>query len=96
MPHSKSVERRVPGGKTFRLTVFFHAGKVERISLTGDFFIVPEEGLEVVERVLLHLAVRGNAPDSTEGLQHALDSRGIRLVGLSSLELVDALGEAMS
>jgi len=92
---SHTVERRSSAGKTFRLTVLSHGGKVDKISLTGDFFIVPEEGLGILEARMMDLAVQGRHDGAGGWLQAAFAAQGIRILGLSSEDLVDALWEAL-
>ena len=42
------IERKVEGGKLFRLRVTRSRGAFS-VRLTGDFFLEPEEGIEIVE-----------------------------------------------
>lgn len=90
----RSVQRRAKGGKTFRLTAVLEDGIVDKITLTGDFFIVPEEGLEVVEMALLDSARHG-CSGTAERLREAAGSQGVRLSGLSFEDLEEALRETI-
>jgi hypothetical protein len=95
MPDRK-VDRRSKEGKTFRLTVHSHGEGVDKISLTGDFFILPEEGAEIVEHALLDLATQGHRDGAGERLRETVEGQGIQMIGLSTEDLVDALWEALS
>jgi len=71
------MELKVPGGKLARLTI-----RNKQVTLSGDFFIYPEEGIIAIERTLSGL--RGDEPlDHIEAaLIAAIDKDGLQLIGL--------------
>ncbi len=85
------VERKVRGGKLFRLRVSFDGSEAKRVELTGDFFLEPEEGIEVLEAALLKAY---SVPDEGTAQRVIEDAaRGLTLTGFSSGDLVEALME---
>jgi len=90
---SITVERKVEGGKFFRIKVQLEHGNVKGLSLTGDFFLFPEEGLETLERILLLCASMTSREQAVRRLKQETRSQGIEMVGMTSRDLVDALWE---
>ena len=86
------VERKVRGGKLFRLRVAFIGDRPGKVVLTGDFFLEPEEGIDALEAALLSAYL---APDpKTAGKIIDVASNGLMITGFSTGDLVDALEEA--
>lgn len=47
-----------PGGKLIRIRLGEEREKIRSIKITGDFFLVPEESLEKLERMLVDSPLR--------------------------------------
>ncbi|MEM3517083.1 MAG: lipoate protein ligase C-terminal domain-containing protein, partial [Candidatus Bathyarchaeia archaeon] len=45
-------EYKVPGGKLIKVFVSIKNGVIEEIKITGDFFLHPEESIEILEEKL--------------------------------------------
>ena len=43
---------KVPNGKLLRVSLDFEGGKIKAIKITGDFFMHPETGVELIESTL--------------------------------------------
>ncbi|MGD1060618.1 MAG: hypothetical protein ABR879_04095 [Methanomassiliicoccales archaeon] len=86
------VEKKVRGGKLFRIRLQFEDGVVHNAVLTGDFFLEPEEGLENLEAALPGAYAAKDA-EAAKGLIDEA-SRNLTITGFSSSDLVDALKEA--
>jgi len=85
----RSVIRKVKGGKLVKVTVVSEGGRIAAVSITGDFFAHPEEGLELVERELIGAAiseVRGTVESATGG---------VTLVGLKSEDIIEMVEECL-
>ena len=74
------MEEKVPGGKLVRLTV--KRSGHPRVTLSGDFFIYPEDGIFFIEDTLSRLD--GSEPlESVElALMNVINERGLELIGL--------------
>ncbi len=97
MPSEPSlvIERKVEGGKLFRLRVTNIEGSPS-IQLTGDFFLEPEEGIDIIEGCLVECL---EAPDKREAerkLRRAITESQIQILGFEAKDIVDALWEARS
>ena len=85
----RSVIRKVKGGKLVKVAVVSEGGRIAAVSITGDFFAHPEEGLELVERELIGAAiseVRGTVESATGG---------VTLVGLKSEDIIEMVEECL-
>jgi hypothetical protein len=47
------VERKIPGGKYLKIALLLSDLKIEKISITGDFFVYPESFIESLENYLI-------------------------------------------
>ena len=54
---SKTIYK-ASGGKMIRLTVDHTDNKIQNITITGDFFLYPEETLEEMEKELRGLEIK--------------------------------------
>lgn len=48
-----SADHKVAGGKLLRVRMNIQEGKLAAITITGDFFMHPEEAIEMLEHMLL-------------------------------------------
>jgi lipoate-protein ligase A len=86
------VERKVHGGKLFRLRIHLSKGKADGAILTGDFFLEPEEGIERLERAIATAYASADADEARAVLDKAAE--GLLITGFSTDDLVEALEEA--
>ncbi len=74
------MEEKVPGGKRARLRI---SGECRhKVTLSGDFFIYPEEGISIIEDTLSGLDGRAPFEEVVTSLTRATNDNGIELVGL--------------
>jgi lipoate---protein ligase len=74
----RSADFKGPGGKLIRVRLSEDRGLIRSIQITGDFFLVPEESLPRLEKMLV------DAPLKENDLRVLLDRffRGTRAQGL--------------
>jgi lipoate---protein ligase len=48
-----SADYKAPGGKMVRVRLTEKDGRIETLKISGDFFLVPEEGLSKLEKMLV-------------------------------------------
>lgn len=78
-----------PGEKLLRVSLDEDDGRVRGISLSGDFFAYPEEGLRYIEDSLEGLPLREDA--LLEAVRVTLRERGIELLGMSAETIARAV-----
>ncbi|MBI5553838.1 MAG: hypothetical protein HY917_03805 [Candidatus Diapherotrites archaeon] len=46
---------KIPDGKLIKISLEHDSGKIQSIRITGDFFLYPENGIELIEKALTHV-----------------------------------------
>ena len=75
------AEYKVAGGKLIRIQLVKKEGRIEKLKITGDFFLHPEELIEDLEKALVGQAL--NMPDLDEFIGAFIERRGATLLGAS-------------
>ena len=78
MEKLKSADYKAPGGKLVRVRLKEEQGQIRSVKITGDFFLIPEESLGKLEKML------EDAPLQEPELRLLVDRffRGTRAQGL--------------
>lgn len=87
------IERKVKGGKLFRLRVIT-SDESFIIRLTGDFFLEPDEGLDIIERNLVDCFALSDKEEAKQKLTETISRANIRISGFDIVDIIDALWEA--
>lgn len=83
----KRITHKVPGGKLLRISMDIEDGIIKSIKITGDFFLYPEESIEVLEKSL-----QGATLESVEEILNSkVEEIGIKMVGVSVKDIVGAI-----
>jgi hypothetical protein len=86
----RSADYKAPGGKLVRVRLKEEQGQIRSVKITGDFFLVPEESLGKLEKMLEERAkwtgaikeeMAENAKNSCERLETIRISNLVREVG---------------
>lgn len=93
MKQAKAI-KKVPGGKLVRVDVTY-GERLEKVVITGDFFLYPEDVLQVIEDALTGALLPLQKTSLIEKVQNILDKEKAVLVGFSPQDLIDILEEAM-
>ena len=72
---------KVEGGKMIRVSLKEKDNRIQKIKLTGDFFLHPEELIEELEEALVGKPL--NAQDLNETIKMLTKSRNATLLGAS-------------
>jgi hypothetical protein len=89
------IERKVKGGKLFRLRINSMNGAIN-VQLSGDFFLEPDEGMAIIEQELAVCLRLSSRKDAEHRLAEAIDQAGLRITGFGVVDIIDALWEAKS
>jgi len=54
----RSADYKVPGGKLVRVRLKEDHGQIRSVKITGDFFLIPEESLGKLEKMLEDVPIR--------------------------------------
>ncbi|MCC7196809.1 biotin--protein ligase [Candidatus Peregrinibacteria bacterium] len=87
--------KKVPGGKLLRLKI--DAGeKINTVSITGDFFLHPEESLPAIEKSLIGLSIQTPENILAEKIHAALSEQKANFIGVSAEDIAQTIGEAIN
>jgi len=89
------IERKVEGGKLFRLRIN-RTDEAISVQLTGDFFLEPDEGIIIIERELADCLRLTSRKDAEHRLVGAIAQAELRITGFEVKDIIDALWEAKS
>lgn len=82
--------KKVSGGKLLRVKSVF-GEQIESVQLTGDFFLHPEEGVNLLEKSLQGLSVSRDPEVFLKHISEALQKNNIQLIGISPEDIVETL-----
>ena len=78
--HGVSTEK-IPGGKLLRVKVDYNT-VIRDVSITGDFFLHPEESVEKIESALFGINVN-DSEEKIEGIIHSvIKQHKIQMIGV--------------
>ncbi len=90
----KRCEYKVPGGKLLCAKVEVDGGKISKIMISGDFFLLPETDLEDLETQLIGLSVD---PEVIKGkVVGFFGERKTTLVGASADDFAHVINSVIS
>ena len=90
MIHAHSVYK-VPQGKLLKISLDYDdtTNVIQQVCLTGDFFIHPEEGLELLEQSLSHTTYNRDA--ILKRIQHQITAHQLILIGVTAEGLTEGI-----
>ncbi len=79
---------KVPGGKLLKIFLDYD-DKINKIKITGDFFLYPEESLEVLEKELIGLDLDKDI--LLKKIDSFFEDNSVKLFGVESSDIVDGV-----
>ena len=86
------AEYKVAGGKLIRVQLVKKGSRIEKLRITGDFFLHPEELIEDLEKALVGCAL--NISDLDEFIGAFVEKRGATLLGASPEDFAKCIAMA--
>ena len=74
---------KVPGGKLVRIKVDFNSA-INKIEITGDFFVHPEEGIFEIEKALTGIDASSSQESIAEIVQRIIQEKNFSLIGFDA------------
>lgn len=87
-------EYKVPGGKLVAVDVEIEDGRIARASVSGDFFLEPDDALETIDRALVGMPQGSTVSRLTDAVRVALGD-GVTMVGFSPEAVAIAVRRAL-
>ena len=91
---SGTATRKIPGGKMVRVDTTFDE-KVESVKITGDFFLHPEETLELIVNKITGNLLPLDQEKIILEIETILDQQEAQFIGANAREIVNILVEAL-
>jgi hypothetical protein len=85
----RSADYKAPGGKLVRVRLKEEQGQIRSIKITGDFFLVPEESLGRLEKMLEDAPLR--EPELRLLVDRFFRGTGAQGLGVSKDDFVKAI-----
>jgi lipoate-protein ligase A len=87
---SKSIYK-VPDGKLLKINLNYNqkTNKINNVRITGDFFVHPEEAIEMIEEELKNLKL--DKINLFEKIQSVVTQNNIELIGLDAESLTNGI-----
>ena len=87
------AEYKVKGGKLIKVQLTKKEGKIEKIKITGDFFLHPEELIEELEEALVGQLL--NESSLTEFIRALIEKREATVLGISPEDVAKCIMKAV-
>lgn len=87
--------KKIPGGKLIRVEVDYSVC-IDRVKITGDFFLHPEDTLLDIEECLTGSSLPLNKADLKREIDVLVETNNAELIGVSSDDIVNILEEALT
>jgi lipoate-protein ligase A len=90
-----SARRKIAGGKMLSVRLEHDGAVIVRAEVSGDFFMHPEEAIDIVEEALAGLPLSTASKDISILIDRVLKERGIVAIGFESPDLAGLIREAL-
>ncbi len=89
MANLRSSDYKAPGGKLVRVRLKEEASEIRSVKITGDFFLVPEESLGKLEKMLEDVPLR--EAELRLLIDRFFRATGAKGLGVSPVDFVKAI-----
>ncbi len=86
---------KVAGGKLLRVKCDVENGVLTAVSLTGDFFMHPEDGVSELENALVGMSARAEVREYVSKLNDVIHANSYELIGFSASDIAQTLWNAL-
>ena len=89
------VNQKIPGGKLLRIQMEAEE-TIQSISITGDFFLHPEDALPQIEKSLVGMSAQSAPHEITKKIEEVLAAESATFVGVASTDIAQLISETLS
>lgn len=90
---SGTATKKIPGGKLVRVDITYDH-EIQSLKITGDFFLHPEETLDLIIQNLIGSTLPLDHDKITNKIETILNQQEAQFIGVSAREIVEVLSEA--
>ena len=83
---------KVPQGKLIKIKLWIDQNSIQKVTITGDFFLHPEICLEKIEQTLIGVSL--SEDDLSAAINSVIHDEQAILIGASSADLTNAILQA--
>lgn len=94
MLREAAARQKVPGGKLLAVRLEYDE-RIESIQILGDFFVVPEDALPVIEEALVGASVGESESEISRTIAGVLGRHHIELIGISPEAIAQTIRMAL-
>ncbi len=87
---------KIKGGKLVRVTVDYEPHAIRKVLITGDFFLHPEDTLELIEQSFTNLPLALSEEDLVARVQQIVNEKEIIMVGITSEAIAKLVKQVIS
>ncbi|MCA9353856.1 lipoate--protein ligase family protein [Candidatus Nomurabacteria bacterium] len=91
----KSLTKKIPNGKLLRIDLTSREGHISEISLTGDFFLHPEECIVDIEKALTGKSIDVKKAEIQDIIENVLGKKQAQLMGVSPRDIAEQVREIL-
>ncbi|MEM0200834.1 MAG: lipoate protein ligase C-terminal domain-containing protein [Candidatus Micrarchaeaceae archaeon] len=86
----KVKKYKIKNGKLFEIRLDF-SDKIDNIKILGDFFVYPDNGLELLEKSLIGCAIERSKIELQ--IKLCLEKNNIEIIGIDNISITNAILE---
>ena len=87
------AEKKIPGERLVCVDIVY-TDRIERLMITGDFFIHPESCIMEMEKAMAGVPLSMNDMELRDIINNVAESHKAKLIGISAKSIVAAIREA--
>ncbi len=85
---------KVPGGKLVIIKIDY-TDRIKSIQILGDFFVHPEESLNMMEKLLVGIRTDASRDEIAGKIRAIAEQRNVEMIGVSPESIADAIKMAI-
>jgi len=90
-----TARRKVPGGKLLSVRLKHDGLRVTKAELSGDFFLFPDDSIEVLEASMIGIPLRVEVQELSDIIASVMAHGGISAAGFAPRDLAEVIKEAL-
>ena len=87
---------KVPGGKLIEIRLIHENGTVISLKIIGDFFLLPEEKLGLIEKSIEGMKINADERDIASRIAKVASDERIEMIGIDPANIAKAIKMAVN
>ncbi|HEY9246128.1 MAG TPA: hypothetical protein VIO11_04700 [Candidatus Methanoperedens sp.] len=90
-----SASRKVKEGKLVKVEIEYDSN-IKKVKITGDFFMIPEEVVDKIEKSMLGLEKDVSMETIVERIETVAKAHNVLMIGIGTYSLAQVIREALN